>query len=347
MASELAGEKTVAFSIAQEILSTSVKIPTIPDNGIKIMEIARMPEDQIDIPDFVKLVESDPGLLMQILQLSNSFYYSEMDRIVSLRAAITRIGLVETVNTVCLYFFQKILPKFPDIQGFSYNDFWSYSWVCAVANRRLGHPELGMDLLPGDLYMAGMLHGLGKLLLAVHFPNEFSQCVQKAGKFNQPLCQLEKDVFGTMDGLVASRILQVWKLPAVVSEGVAYYAFPELAPPEYRLAAGLTQFACAIAEKSGIGSNGENIRMEPSDTFLGRRSNSKLANPEIQEALVREIVNSVKAKSGHAPTETSGARVSRRQPPRSADRSGKTGSKQPGRSGKGLLGWVRSVWKKD
>ena len=112
--------------------------------------------------------------------MANSPFYSEVEKIVSLRAAITRIGLLEIVNSVCLHFFQNILPKFPDIEGLSYNDFWTHSWACAVANRRLGHPNLGMDVLPGELYLSGLLHGIGKLLLAIHYPIEFSGCVKKA-----------------------------------------------------------------------------------------------------------------------------------------------------------------------
>ena len=60
METTLVGEKTIAFSIAHEILMTSVNIPTIPANGMKILETIRQPEDKINIPSFVKLVESDP-----------------------------------------------------------------------------------------------------------------------------------------------------------------------------------------------------------------------------------------------------------------------------------------------
>jgi hypothetical protein len=106
----LVGEKTIAFSIAQEILTTSVNIPTIPANAKKILAIVRQSNDQIDIPLLVKLVKSDPGLFTRIMQLANSQFYTEVQKIVSLRAAITRIGLIEIVSSVCLYFFQKIYP---------------------------------------------------------------------------------------------------------------------------------------------------------------------------------------------------------------------------------------------
>ncbi len=43
MENTLVGEKTIAFSIAQEILTTSVNIPTIPTNGTKILAIVKQP----------------------------------------------------------------------------------------------------------------------------------------------------------------------------------------------------------------------------------------------------------------------------------------------------------------
>ncbi|MBU2431846.1 MAG: HDOD domain-containing protein, partial [Proteobacteria bacterium] len=298
MEDTLVGEKTIAFSIAQEILTTSVNIPTLPANGAKILAVARQSKDQIDIPSFAKLVESDPGLFTRILKMANSPFYGELDKIVSLRVAITRIGLVEIVDSVCLFFFQKLLPRFPDIEGFSYKDFWSHSWICAVANRRLGHPNLGMDVLPGELYMTGLLHGIGKLLLAIHFPDDFSKCVKQAMDLKHPLHKVEKDVFGTTDALVASRVLKAWNFPANICEGVAFHQMPELAPPEYIIIAGLTQFAYAMADVSGIGCSGDGLSMELSSTFLGQRPNLKISSKDVQEKLVQEILEAMGGKAG-------------------------------------------------
>lgn len=340
METSLVGEKTIAFSIAHEILITSVKIPTIPANGMKILETIRQPEDKIDVSSFVKLVESDPGLFIRILQLSNSPFYGQPDKIVSLRAAISRIGLVETVNTVGLYFFQKMLPKFPDIQGFSYHAFWAHSWVCAAANRLLGHPSYEMDILPGDLYMAGMLHSLGKLLLAIHFPDDFSKCVKRAREQKQFLHTIEKDVFGTTDALVASRVLHTWNLPGMVCEGIAFYQMPELAPPEYRIIAGLTQFAYAIAENSGIGCSGDGLKMDLSSTFLAQRPNLKISDKNVQLSLMKEVLDSIKDKIGTV-TE---------KPVTSKSPEQKTKEKSSGpikKTKKGILGWAKSIWSRN
>jgi len=345
MADPLVREKTIAFSIAQEILTTNADIPPIPANGAKILAMVRQPKSKIDIPSFVKLVESDPGLLTRILQLANSPFYSEIEKIVSLRAAITRIGLIEIVNSVCLYFFQKMLPRFPKIEGFTYNDFWSHSWACAVANRRLGHPNLGMGILPGELYMTGLLHGIGKLLLAIHFTNDFSKCIQKATEQGLSLQQVEKEVFGTTDALVASKVLNSWNLPANVCEGVAYYQLPEQAPPEYIIISGLTQFAYAVAELSGVGRSGDGVKTLISSTYFGQQSNLRISKPDVQEKLIKEILDSMKEKAEtvvHVPKAPKrAARAMTGATIKSRDAKTKTRSAK-----KRVVGWIKSLWGK-
>ncbi|MCP3944892.1 MAG: HDOD domain-containing protein [Desulfobacteraceae bacterium] len=347
MENTLVGEKTIAFSIAQEILLTNVNIPTIPANATKILAIVRQPKDQIDIPLFVKLVESDPGLFTRILQLANSPFYTEMEKIVSLRAAITRIGLIEIINSVCLYFFQKLLPTFPDLEGFSYDNFWAYSWACAIANRRLGHPNLEMGVLPGELYMTGMLHGVGKLLLAMYFPNEFSLCLKKARELKVPLTQVERDVFETTDALVASNVLKSWNLPANVCEGVAFHQMPELAPPEHVIIAGLTQFAYVIAGQSELGCNGDGIKMDLPSTYLGQLPKLKFSKPEVQEKLVQEILNSLKNKAESVISIPPKPQVQRRESKKTYALPSTKTSNQNKKLKKGVLGWVKSLWNKN
>ena len=297
MENDFSGEKTIGDSISLEILASSGKLPPLPTNGAKLLAMAQQSMDKMDIDSFARLVEKDPGLFASVLRLANSPYYSGVDEIISLRSAITRVGLTETVNSICLYFFQKILPEFPNIEGFSSKGYWAHSWACAVANRRLGHPNLEMNSLPGELYITGLLHGMGKLLLAIHSPDEFSRCIKKAREQNQLLYKIEQDVFGTTDTFVASKIMEAWNLPANVCGGVAFYQRPASAPDRYKEIAGLTQLAYCIAARSEIGSSGDGILMDLSSTYIFQQSGLQISNNETREKLIHEILESLHEKS--------------------------------------------------
>ncbi|MCP3873780.1 MAG: HDOD domain-containing protein [Desulfobacteraceae bacterium] len=297
MKNNLLGEKTIADSISLEILTSNIKLPPIPANGAKLLEMVQQPMDKIDISAFAKLVEADPGLLAKVLQMANSPYYSAMDEIVSLKAAITRIGLSEAIQSVSLFFFQKMLPKFPSIEGFSSKEYWAFSWSCAIANRRLGHPNLGMSVLPGELYITGLLHGMGKLLIALHYPHEFSKCVKRARDHKQPLYKVEQDVFGTTDAFIASKIMESWNLPANICAGVAFHQMPGKAPVKYRSIAALTQYAYCLAVQSGIGHSGDGSIKKLSATYVCKHPKLKAFKGDRQEKLAEEILTSLEEKS--------------------------------------------------
>lgn len=294
----LAGERTIAKSMTLEILTSSVKLPPIPTNGTKLLEMVQSPMDNIEISDFAKLVEIDPGLITSVLKLANSSYYGGIEEIVSLRAAITRIGLTEAIHSVCLYLFKGILPKLPAIEGYSSKEYWDFSWSCAQANRRLGHPNLGMDVIPGHLYLAGLLQSIGKIMLAIHYPDDFSKCLKTARQFKAPLAKVEKDIFGTSDCFIAANILDSWSLPKSVCEAVAYSHAPEQAPPEFRLNAALTQLAYAVAQKTGIGASGDGLELDIDSTYICRLKNTQLAKPDLRAALVDEITEDLMNKHG-------------------------------------------------
>lgn len=318
MGNNIVSEKTIGDSISLEILISKTRLPPLPAHITKLMEMARQPMDNIEIGDFAKLVETDPGLFASVLKLANSPYYGGVDKIITLRTAITRIGLSETINSVCLFCLKKILPQLPSIDFFSAKDYWAYSWACAVANRRLGHPNLALGINAGELYLAGLLHGMGKLLLAIHYPDEFLKCLKLTQKFNQPLYKAELEILGTTDAFIASKIMETWNLPVNICAGVAFYQRPESAPREYRVIAGLTQMAYSIAALSGIGSSGENTLPDLCSLYICQQPNLSISKETVRGKLIEEILNSLAEKSesvtGVPASKSNTVQISRKPP---------------------------------
>src|SRR6056297_999002 len=291
------GEETIANAIALDILNSKLKIPPMPANGPKLMSLIRKPIDDIQVGDFVEIIDSDPGLLSMILQLANSVYFKGVDEIYSLRSVIARIGLQETIDAANLYFFRRMFPKIPEIEGFQAQEYWAFSWACANAARRLGHPNLGMDVNPGELYIAGLLHGIGKLILAIQYPFEFSKCIQTAARLKLSVHAVELDEFGTTDTNIASPLFGIWHIPSRVCTGVEFYQNPDLAPEKDRNIAALIQFAYAVASMSGLGKNGDGCVTSLESTWIARQSGLPLSKKEVQDAVIKEIQASLEEKS--------------------------------------------------
>lgn len=283
--------------IAREILQSGVDLPPLPAVFSQLLAMSRQPEDKIDINKFTKLVQTDPALTSRILQLANSSYYGSLQKTVNLRLAIMRLGLQETISTVSWMLCQKALPRFPVLEGFSDIDYWAHSWACATANRMLGHPDLKVNSHPGDLYIAGLLHGIGRLILALHKREDFRQCLINAHDFSQPLEAAELEFFGTTEACIAGEVLKSWQFPEPICSAVRYCRNPEDAPPAFTEIAALTQFAYYLASTSGVGNNGDEFSFDFTDTYLCKKETSQFADPAFLGDLVATIHQALRQKS--------------------------------------------------
>ncbi|MBF0241749.1 MAG: HDOD domain-containing protein [Desulfamplus sp.] len=309
-------QNLVANTIASDIIRSDVKIPSLPASAQQLLAISQKPLDKIDIKGLEKLIQKDPVLFAQILKLANSSYYGIGRETVGLHDAIMRIGLADTISSLYLYLFKNALPTFPQIKGVSDKDYWDESWACAIANRRLGDSRLLVESLPGDLYIAGLLHGIGKLILAVYDPKKFYECIKIARGSGQSLDDVELGIFGTTDSLVAHKVLESWNLPSNICAAVGYHKYPEFAADtKYREIAAITQFATVVVkilrnladeasskvddskkgEKEGdssIVSNKVDSDIdisELSNTFIVQNKISLLAQGIYQQKIVKEI----------------------------------------------------------
>lgn len=283
--------------VALEILQDGVNLPPLPAVFTRLLALTRQPEDRIDVNKFAVLLQTDPSLTARILQLANSSYFGTLNKITSPKQAVMHIGLQETISTVNWILCQEALPKFPVMEGFSDKDYWAHSWACATANRMLGSPQMGFDSQPGELYVTGLLHGIGRLILAIHKPKEFKQCLQLCRDFSQPLEEAEMDILGTTDTRIAYEILKTWQFPESICNGVKYFNNPEGADEKYREIAAITQFAYYIATTSGIGSNGDKFSFDIRETYLAQQENPLFSNEATRTTLLAKIEQTLKQKA--------------------------------------------------
>lgn len=296
-------QNLMASSIALEILESGVKIPSLPSSTQQLLAISQQPFDKIDIKVLEKLIQKDPILFAQILKLANSSYYGTGKETTGLHDSIIRIGLADTVAALYLYLFKNALPVFPQIKGVSDKEYWEESWACALANRRLGDPRLMVEALPADLYIAGLLHGIGKLILAVYNPKSFYECIKLTRKSGKSLEETELEIFGTTDSLIAFKILESWHIPSNICAAVGYYQCPELAAPQYLEIAALTQFACAIVKIARTLDNNEETKLsniasltdiditELSNTYISKNRYSAFSDKVQQQKVIQEIIS--------------------------------------------------------
>jgi HD-like signal output (HDOD) protein len=77
-----------------------------------------------------------------------------------------------------------------------------------------------------DANIAGMLHDIGKLILAEALPRRFQQACDLANQLEMPLHAAELEVFGATHAGVGAYLFGLWGLPASIVEAIAFHHEP-------------------------------------------------------------------------------------------------------------------------
>jgi HD-like signal output (HDOD) protein len=76
------------------------------------------------------------------------------------------------------------------------------------------------------MFMAGLLHDVGKLVLAANLPQQYEEALQRMQTEGLADWQAEQAVFGTSHAEVGAYLLGLWGLPEPIVEALAFHHSP-------------------------------------------------------------------------------------------------------------------------
>jgi HD-like signal output (HDOD) protein len=78
-----------------------------------------------------------------------------------------------------------------------------------------------------ECFVGGMLHDIGKLLLAANRPTDYQKVTRLIEEGGVSHCVAEKEVFGVDHASVGGYLLGLWGLPVPVVEAIALHHAPQ------------------------------------------------------------------------------------------------------------------------
>jgi putative nucleotidyltransferase with HDIG domain len=168
-------------------------------------------DDRTNANDLARLIETDAALSTKILSLANSSFYGLSQRVTTISRAVVVIGYDELQILalgagLCGMFDLDKCPR-----GFDGQALWVHSlatsWVSKMFALAAGHP------VPAEVMVAGLLHDLGKLLMAGYFQEELTQ-VLRLTQNGVPYFLAEEDL-GVDHSTLGYWLARRWGLPEV------------------------------------------------------------------------------------------------------------------------------------
>ncbi len=233
----------------KKILAAIGDVPSLPSVVIQLRQYLKDPNVNFDKLSHV--IQHDPGLTANILQLANSAYFGWSRTITSVREAITRLGTDRVFQMVLCMSVAPLVRK--PIHGYDTDSegLWEHSIATAICAEYLALQV--RQPLAGESFTSGLLHDLGKIVLGtfIEIDDEpIKAVVQERGlAFNEA----EAEVLGIDHAEVAGELLRRWNLPDSVVSAARWHHAPESSDPGHRDLARLVHVADSLCIRVGWG----------------------------------------------------------------------------------------------
>lgn len=206
------------------LLENETDLVSLPDVVIHLQEAIADPSSTADT--IANIIGNDPGLTARLLKLANSPLYGFSGRIDTISRAVSLVGtesLYHLVLATCVVStFRNIPAKLLDM-----DEFWIQSAYCGVVARLLA--KEARVLHPERLFVAGLLHAIGSLLIYVKCPDEAREILLASQGRRELVPLLERDLLGFTYADVGAEIARQWNLPLWLQKAIGYHLRPEAA----------------------------------------------------------------------------------------------------------------------
>ncbi len=206
----------------EEKLKQTQSLPTLPITAMQVFQLASNPES--DIKDLIRVLSHDPAMSSKLLQVANSPFYGFASQVLDIKRAVALLGFSTVMDLALGISAANVLKNSAITKIYNPEVIWRHSYVTGLLAGKLA--QNGSEQLRSQLFTIALLHDIGKIFFATHFTDLYKNIVANAARFEIPVYELEKEVFGMSHAEVGKVIAQNWKFPDKVVEGIAYHHMP-------------------------------------------------------------------------------------------------------------------------
>jgi len=219
----LASDLWVDNDNLHKLVARMRSLPTVPALYLEIVGALKSPDTTTN--EVGEIIAKDMAMTTKLLQLINSAYFGLPRTVTSPSEAVGLLGF-ETVKSMVIAV--KLLNQYDRIKmgDFSVESLWNHSTAVAQNARKLVLLQTGDRMLAEEAFTAGLMHDIGKAVLAGNFAEQYVGMQSLARKQNIPPWAVEKDIFGASHGEIGAYLLGLWGLPMGVLEATALHHEP-------------------------------------------------------------------------------------------------------------------------
>lgn len=203
----------------RSLVSSSNALPAAPRTYSELIDLLADPK--CSLLKVVGVLERDVGISTRLMQVVASAFFGLSAPMNSLGACVAYLGLDAIRSLVLSAEIGQLYPG--SVPGHSPERIHAR----ALATSRLAR-RLAVNVAdPGQAFVAGLLHGVGQLVLASRAPVKYAEALGLCASRGLAQADAEREALGATSAEVGAYLLALWGQPLDVVRAIAYQDLPD------------------------------------------------------------------------------------------------------------------------
>lgn len=219
-------EGWLASASIRSLIGQLRKLPALPAVYNQVVAALRDPDTPFE--SIAELIAKDPVMSAKLLQVVNSAYFGLPDPVTSAAGAVMFLG-TERVKGLILV--ASVFSQFglSEPCGLVLEDAWQHCLQAGAYAQAITRWQIKDTRAAEMAFTAGMLHDIGKLLLAANLPADYRRAVELSRAKRLPLFEAEREIFGVTHAEIGGVTIGTWGLPFEMVRAVGLHHSLEVA----------------------------------------------------------------------------------------------------------------------
>ena len=201
--------------IFEKLVAQATDLPAMSVIASKAVKLVS--SDTASAKDLGEIISRDQAIATKVLKLANSALYSFSREITSIREAVVVLGFKTLKSLLLTVSYMEI---HGDMKALSLEEslMWKHSIATALFSREIVR-EIKTDD-PDELFTAGLIHDIGKVILSKYLGSIFSKIFQRVYNEEQSFNMIEKNTLGFTHNELGAAVLRKWQFPDLLIQVV-------------------------------------------------------------------------------------------------------------------------------
>jgi HD-like signal output (HDOD) protein len=231
-------------TVRKLLASQPIELPIFHPVALKLQRM--LSDYDFTVDEVAQVANEDQSLASQMLKMANSPMYMGRTKVATIKEAVIRLGAQQVINiAIAASQASAHASENPALDRYM-KDLWLHSHGCALGAKWLAH-NCGMRGIADEIYLAGLLHDVGKLYLLKSIER-----LVKAGVISSMFDhELVMEIFEAMHVEQGYRLMQHWNFPAMYCDVIRDHHLEQWDPVNKMLA--IVRFVNLTCHKVGLG----------------------------------------------------------------------------------------------